>query len=118
MLLNYLVPKRGAYTSNILTGHNLDLYCVLLSNATPFCKNYTKLYFDAEPYKRDWIGGMKVLVPFFRKKVPFLANIKRCPKFLQYALLNTLIKNNTSWAITLFISLPSKIVPPPSSLVS
>ena len=26
--------------------HVLDLYCVRLSNATPFCKNYTKLSFD------------------------------------------------------------------------
>ena len=24
--------------------------------------------------------------PFFKKKVPFLANIERCPKFLEYAL--------------------------------
>ena len=26
-------------------GHIVDLYCVGLSNATPFCKNYEKLNF-------------------------------------------------------------------------
>ena len=29
---------------------------------------------------------MKFLVPFFHKKVPFLANIENCSKFLEYAL--------------------------------
>ena len=29
-------------------GHILNLYCVRLSNAVAFCKNYTKLYFDAK----------------------------------------------------------------------
>ena len=29
---------------------------------------------------------MKFLVPFFHKKVPFLANNECCPKFLEYAL--------------------------------
>ena len=42
--------------------------------------------------KWNWIGG-GIFGPFFQKsalfhkKVPFLANIKRCPKFLEYALL-------------------------------
>ena len=31
-----------------LAGHILDLYCVRLSNAGPFCQNYAKLYFDAK----------------------------------------------------------------------
>ena len=29
------------------SGHILDLYCVRLLNAVPFCENYVKLYFDA-----------------------------------------------------------------------
>ena len=29
---------------------------------------------------------MKFLVPFFQKRVPFLANTKCCPKFLEYTL--------------------------------
>ena len=31
-------------------------------------------------------GWVNFLVPFFHKKVPFLANIEHCPKFLEYAL--------------------------------
>ena len=27
-------------------------------------------------------------VPYFHEKVPFLANIERCPKFLEYVLLD------------------------------
>ena len=29
---------------------------------------------------------MEFLVPFFQKRVPFLANTKCCPKFLEYTL--------------------------------
>ena len=29
-------------------GPNLDLLCVRQSDATPFCENYAKLYFDAK----------------------------------------------------------------------
>ena len=31
-----------------LAGHIIDLYCVQLSNAAPFCESYAKLYFDAK----------------------------------------------------------------------
>ena len=58
-------------------GHILDLYHVRLSNAAPFCENYTKFYFDA---KHKTFGAI------FLKKVPFLANIERYPTFLEYAL--------------------------------
>ena len=61
------------------TGHILDLYCVRLSNATPFCENYAKVYFDAKRLEK----GLKFLVPFL-KNVPFLVNIECCPKFLEY----------------------------------
>ena len=91
-------------TNCIQSGHILNLY--RLSNAAPFCENYTKFHFDIKR-KRDLIraGGVKFLVPFFKKsvlffiksvifhrKVPFLANIERCPKLLGYAL--TILKTN------------------------
>ena len=33
-------------------------------------------------YKRDFIGGGEILGAPFPKKVPFLASIERCSKFL------------------------------------
>ena len=42
--------------------------------------------------KMDWLEGVKCWdpflkkLPFFHKKVPFLVNNKRYPKFLEYAL--------------------------------
>ena len=55
--------------------HILDLYCVRLSNAAPFCENYTKLYFDAKHLEKGLkrMGGVKFLVPFFSKKVSFFS---------------------------------------------
>ena len=38
--------------SMLLAGHILDLYLVRLSNAVPFCENYTKLYFDEKHLKK------------------------------------------------------------------
>ena len=39
-------------------GHILDLYfiqyCIWLSNAAPFCENYTKLYFDAKHLEKGF----------------------------------------------------------------
>ena len=52
-------------------GHILDLYCVRLSNAVHSCENYAKI--------------MRKL-SFFHRRLPFLANIERCPKFLEHAL--------------------------------
>ena len=81
--------------------HILDLYCLQLLNAVPFCKTYTKLYFDAKHLEKlekglnkgGRGGGGEIFgalfskkVPFFHKKVLFLANIACCPKFLEYAL--------------------------------
>ena len=51
--------------------HILDLYCVQLLNATPFCKNYTKLCFDAKHLEKGLNREVKFLVPFFQKKYPF-----------------------------------------------
>ena len=71
-------------------GHIVDLYRVRLLNAAPFCKNDAKLYFDAKHLKkgldRDGRRGVKMFGALFFKKVPFLASIQRCPKFLEYVL--------------------------------
>ena len=56
------------------TGHILDLYCVQLSNAAPFCQNYTKLYFDAKHLENGLNRGegrRKFLVPFFPESAFF-----------------------------------------------
>ena len=48
---------------------SLDLYCVRLSNAAPFCKNHAKLSFDAKHLDRE--GWVNFLGCFFSKKCPF-----------------------------------------------
>ena len=77
------------------TGHILDLDCVRLSSAAPFWKSYAKLYFGAKHLQkglsREWV---KCLGPFFHKKVSSLADIERCPKFLEYALINFSFNKN------------------------
>ena len=89
-------------------GHILDLYfiqyCIWLSNAAPFCENYTKLYFDAKHLEKGFNFFQKNALFqikcsfiiksalfykkcfFFHKKVLFLVNVKCCPEFLEYAL--------------------------------
>ena len=47
-------------------GHIIDLYCVRLSNAVPFCENYTKFYlFRCKTLKkvldRSGRGGGKIV---------------------------------------------------------
>ena len=57
--------KVGCWYGNLMlpAEYILDLYCVWLSNAAPFCKNYTKVYFNAKH---------KIFVAlFFKKKYPF-----------------------------------------------
>ena len=69
MGLNQLVCD--IYFFSNLPGHILDLYCIQLSNAAPFCENYAKLYFDAKHLEnRLNRGAVKFWGPFF-KKVPF-----------------------------------------------
>ena len=64
------------------------------SNAAPFCENYSKPYFDAKQLEKGIeYEVVKILGPFFLtkcpflKKVPFLGNVKHCPKFLDLELL-------------------------------
>ena len=66
--LTLSVFKKGTldYKSKVkiivnMPGHILDLYCAQLLNAAPFCKNYAKLYYDAQ-------------------------HLEHYPKFLEYAL--------------------------------
>ena len=44
--------KSPKYSKSHISGHILDLYCVRLLNAAPFCKNSAKLYFDAKHLKK------------------------------------------------------------------
>ena len=39
------------------TGPNVDIFCVWLSNAAPFCENYAKIYFDAKHLERELNRG-------------------------------------------------------------
>ena len=54
----------------VKAGHNLNVYCVRLSNSTPFCGNYEELYFDAKHSEKGLNSGvgLKFLEPFFYKK--------------------------------------------------
>ena len=68
-----------------------DLYCVRVSNAAPFCENYTKLCFNAKKFKKGLNRGEgrkrgKIFGALFSKKVSFLANVERRPRFLEYGL--------------------------------
>ena len=61
----------------------------------PFAKNYVKLYFDAKRLEKGLNKGGDAIFgdffskkgPVFHKKLPFLANMKCCLKFLEYALM-------------------------------
>ena len=64
------------------SGPNLDKNSVRLSDCAPFYENYTKLYFDAKCLKTGLNMGWLNLGCFFSQKVPFLANIGRCPNVL------------------------------------
>ena len=69
----FFVHRHNVQTTQNVSGHILDLHCVWLLNAAPFWGEIFLCPFF-----------QKVL--FFNKKASFLANIKHCPKFLEYAL--------------------------------
>ena len=56
-------------------GYIIDLYCVQycvwLSNAVPFCEDYTKLYFDSKHLKKGLNRRGKIYVALFSKNCPF-----------------------------------------------
>ena len=79
----WLTPKnnvnesRKSFSLRISSGHILDLFCVRLSKAVPFCENYTKFYFDAKHLEKGLNRGrVKFLGPFFLKKCRFH---RKCP---------------------------------------
>ena len=77
-----------------MAGNIIDLYWVQLSNAVLFAKIMQSFIFIQNTQKRDWKRGRGwnvwgtffKKVPFFHKRVPFLANVERCSKFLEYVL--------------------------------
>ena len=57
-------------------GQISDLYCARVSNAAPFCENYTKLSFNAKKIKKGLNRGEgrkrgKMFGALFSKKCPF-----------------------------------------------
>ena len=98
------------YTRDKMTSlsarHILDLYCVRLSNAAHFYENYAKIYAKhLEKELNHWMERViKILGPFFQKKVrffhekvPLLANVERCPKLREYALISQLLKVSSEY---------------------
>ena len=58
-------------------------------NATPFCKNYAKFYFDPKQLEKELDReGVIFLGPFFHEKCPFFIKCTLCGQieFLEYAL--------------------------------
>ena len=53
-------------------GHTLDLYYIWLSNAASFCKNYTKLYFDAKHLEKGLNRWGRFTCPFSKKSASFV----------------------------------------------
>ena len=51
-------------------GPNLDLFCIRLLNAAPFCKNYAEIYFDTNHLEKGLNRG-DFLGPFFKKNALF-----------------------------------------------
>ena len=98
----FFMTSVGIIPSTFLlpTRHILGLSCIRLLNAAHFCENYAKLYFDANHSEKglNSKGGGGIFGAFFQisglfseKMYPFLANIKRCPKFLEYPLTSSTI---------------------------
>ena len=62
-----------------------------LLNASPFAKNYAKLYFNAKLFEKGLNRRGKKFLGHFHKKVPSWVNTKCCPKFLEYTLYSIII---------------------------
>ena len=73
----------NGFKPRVTSGPNLDLLCVRQSDTSPFFENYAKLYLDAKHLEKGLNRDWNFWCLFFqKKKVPFLANIGRCPNFL------------------------------------
>ena len=55
----------------IKSGHIPDLYCVQLSKAASFCKNYATLYLNAKHSENGLIRGGEMLGSFSQKTALF-----------------------------------------------
>ena len=78
-----LPPKKNT----LIPGPNLDFLWIWQSKAVPFCENSAKLYFVAKHLGKGLnTGCWSFWVPFFCKKVPYLANFRCCPNFLDLGL--------------------------------
>ena len=65
-----------------LPGPNLDRLCARHSDANLFFRNYAELCFEVKHLEKVLNRGGEIFGTLFFKKVPFLHNIERCPKFL------------------------------------
>ena len=70
-------PNRGG-----ILGFNLHKNSLRLSDPAPFYENYSKLFFDVKHLRQVGTEGGEIRGAPFSKKVSFLANIGRCPNFL------------------------------------
>ena len=52
-------------------GHILDLYCIRLWSAAPFCKNFARLYFDTKHLDKGLNRGDEIFGALFSKKCLF-----------------------------------------------
>ena len=79
-------PSPPQKKNTLIPGPNLDFLWIWQSKAVPFCENSAKLYFVAKHLGKGLnTGCWSFWVPFFCKKVPYLANFRCCPNFLDWA---------------------------------
>ena len=82
-----VIPPPPPKKNTLIPGPNLDFLWIWQSKAVPFCENSAKLYFVAKHLGKGLnTGCWSFWVPFFCKKVPYLANFRCCPNFLDLGL--------------------------------
>ena len=74
-----------------ITGDVLDLYCIDYHTPPPFAKIKHSFILTQNTSKGlnrglKFFGSFSQKIALFHRNVPFLANIERCSKFLEYAL--------------------------------
>ena len=65
------IPAMWLFSKSFLLSLYLDFLCVLQLDATPFCENYAKLYFDAKHLEKGLNKGWWNVWCHFPKKCPF-----------------------------------------------